>query len=67
MRLAVVDTWVEHHTLVAAIWIKGESGEMVTFQQERPIKMWERLLDEESLTGLYLFELAMFYGEVFYE
>lgn len=63
----MVDTWVEHHTLVAEIWIKGESGEVATFDVQRPIKLWERLLDDEVLTGLYLFELTMFYGEVFYE
>jgi hypothetical protein len=67
MKLVVVDAWVEYSNLVAAIWIKGESGETVMFQHERPIKLWERLLDEEALTGLYLFELAMFYGGVFYE
>lgn len=63
----MVDTWVEHHTLVAAIWSKGESGEVATFDVQRPIKICEKLLDEETLTGLYLFELAMFYGGVFYE
>ena len=67
MKLAAIDVWIENHTLVAAIWIKGESGEVVMFQQERPIKIWEKLLDDEALTGLYLFELAMFYGGVFYE
>ena len=63
MNLTVIDVWIENKTLVAAIWIKGESGETVMFQQERHIKIWENLLDEEALTGLYLFELAMFYGE----
>ena len=67
MTLTAIDVWIEHNTLVAAIWIKGGSGEMVMFQQERPVKIWEKLLDEEALTGLYLFELAMFYGGVFYE
>lgn len=67
MPLTVIDVWIENNTLVAAIWIKGESGEVAMFQQERHIKMWEKLLDEEALTGLYSLELAMFYGEVFYE
>ena len=67
MSLIAIDVWIERNTLVATVWIKGESGEMVMFQQERPIKIWEKLLDEEALTGLYLFEITMFYGGVFYE
>lgn len=63
MQLTVIDVWIENNTLVAAIWIKGESGEVVMFQQERPIKFWERLVDEEVLVGLYLFELVAKHGE----
>ena len=37
------------------------------FQQERPIKIWEKLLDKEALTGLYSLELTMICGGVFYE
>lgn len=67
MNLTAINVWVERNTLVAAIWIKGESGEMVTFQQEHPIKIWEKLLDKEALTGLYSLELTMICGGVFYE
>ncbi len=67
MKLVVVDAWVEYSNLVATIWFKGESGEVATFDVQRPIKIWEKLLDEEALTGLYLFELTMIYGGVFYE
>lgn len=62
MSLIAIDVWIEHNTLVATIWFKGESGEVATFDVQRPIKLWEKLLDEEALTGLYLFELTMIYG-----
>lgn len=66
MTLAIIDVWIEKNTLVAEIYFR-EGDQVVMFQQERPIKLWERLVDEEALTGLYLFELTMFYGGVFYE
>jgi len=65
MTLTAVDVWIESNTLMATIWFKGESGEVVMFQQERPIKIWEKMLDDEALTGLYLLELTTIYGEVF--
>jgi len=65
MKLLIVDVWIEGNTLMATIWVKGESGEVAMFQQERPIKILERLVDNEALTGLYLLELAMIYGGVF--
>jgi len=67
MKMVVVDVWVEYSNLVATIWFKDESGEVVMFQQERPIKILERLVDKEALTGLYSLELAMIYDGVFYE
>jgi len=67
MKMVVVDVWVEYSNLVATIWFKDESGEVVMFQQERPIKILERLVDDEALTGLYSLELAMIYDGVFYE
>jgi len=67
MKLLIVDVWIEGNTLMATIWVKGESGEVAMFQQERHIKILERLVDKEALTGLYLLELAMTYGEAFYE
>ena len=67
MRLAAVDVWIEYSSLVATLWFKQDEGEVVMFDVQRPIKIWEKLLDDEALTGLYLFELAMFYGGVFYE
>ena len=66
MKLTAIDVWIERNTLVAGIYFK-EGDQVVMFQQERPIKLWERLVDEESLTGLYSLELTMFYGGVFYE
>jgi len=66
MSLIAIDVWIEHNTLVAEIYFR-EGGQVVMFQQERPIKIWEKLLDDEALTGLYSLELAMIYGEVFYE
>jgi len=66
MSLIAIDVWIEHNTLVAEIYFR-EGGQVVMFQQERPIKIWERLVDDETLTGLYLLELAMIYGGVFYE
>ena len=65
MQLTVIDVWIEYNILVANLWFKQDDGEVVMFDVQRPIKIWEKLLDEESLTGLYLFELAMFYGECF--
>ena len=67
MRLAVVDVWIEYSSLVATLWFKQDDGGVVMFDVQRPIKIWEKLLDEEALTGLYSLELAMFYGGVFYE
>ena len=67
MKLVVVDVCVEYSNLVATIWFKRDDGKVVMFQQERPIRILEKMLDEETLTGLYLFELAMIYGGVFYE
>jgi len=67
MKMVVVDVWVEYSNLVATIWFKDESGEVAMFQHERPIKIWERLVDKEALTGLYLLELAMIYDGAFYE
>jgi len=66
MSLIAIDVWIEHNTLVAEIYFR-EGDQVVMFQQERPIKIWERLVDDETLTGLYLLELAMIYGGVFYE
>jgi len=66
MSLIAIDVWIEHNTLMAEIYFR-EGGQVVMFQQERPIKILERFVDDEALTGLYLFELAMIYGEVFYE
>jgi len=66
MTLTAVDVWIEGNTLVAEIYFR-EGDQVAMFQQERSIKILERLVDEEALTGLYLFELAMIYGEVFYE
>ena len=66
MTLTAIDVWIEYNTLVAEVYFR-EGDQVVTFQQERPIKLWERLVDEEALTGLYSFELTMFYGGVFYE
>jgi len=67
MKMVVVDVWVEYSNLVATIWFKDESGEVAAFDVQRPIKILERLLDDEALTGLYLFELTMIYGGAFYE
>lgn len=67
MKLVVVDVWVEYSNLVATIWFKGESGEVTAFDVQRPIKILERLLDEEAMIGLYLFELTVIYEGVFYE
>jgi len=67
MKLLIVDVWIEHSTLMATIWVKGESGEVAAFDVQRPIKILERLVDKEALTGLYSLELTMTYGEVFYE
>lgn len=67
MNLTTVDVWIERNTLVATLWFKGKSGEVVAFDVQRPIKIWERLLDEEALTGLYSLELTVIYGGVFYE
>jgi len=64
MTLTAVDVWIESNTLMATIWIKGESGEVATFDVQRPIKLWERLVDGEALTGLYLFELVSKHGGV---
>ena len=64
MRLAAVDVWIEYSSLVATLWFKQDDGEVVMFDVQRPIKIWEKLLDDEALTWLYLFELAMFYGGV---
>jgi len=66
MKLLIVDVWIEGNTLVAEIYSR-EGDQVVMFQQERHIKILERLVDKEALTGLYLLELAMIYGEVFYE
>jgi len=66
MTLTAVDVWIESNTLVAEIYFR-EGDQVAMFQHERPIKIWERLVDEESLTGLYLLELAMIYGGLFYE
>jgi len=66
MKMVVVDVWIEHNTLMAEIYFR-DGGEVAMFQQERHIKILERLVDKEALTGLYLLELAMIYGEVFYE
>lgn len=66
MSLIAIDVWIEHNTLVAEIYFR-EGDQVVMFQQERPVKIWERLVDEEALTGLYLFELTVIYGGVFYE
>ncbi len=66
MTLTAIDVWIEHNTLVAEICFK-DGNQVVMFQHERPIKIWEKLLDEEAVTRLYLFELAMFYGGVFCE
>jgi len=67
MTLTAVDVWIEGNTLMATIWFKREGDQVAMFQQERPIKIWEKMLDDEALTGLYLLELAMIYGGVFYE
>jgi len=67
MKMVVVDVWVEYSNLVATIWFKDESGEVVMFQHERHIKILERLVDKEALTGLYSLELAMIYDGAFYE
>jgi len=64
MKLLIVDVWIEGNTLMAEIYFR-EGDQVVMFQQERPIKLWEKLLDKEALTGLYLLELAMIYGGVF--
>ena len=66
MSLTTINVWIERNTLVAEICFKDSSG-VVMFQHERHIKIWEKLLDEDALTGLYLFELTMIYGGVFYE
>jgi len=64
MKLLIVDVWIEHNTLVAEIYFR-DGDQVVMFQQERHIKIWENLLDEEALTGLYSLELTMIYGGVF--
>lgn len=64
MNLVVVDVWVEYSSLVATLWFKRDGGEVVVFDVQRHIKMWEKLLDEEALTGLYLFELVAKHGGV---
>jgi len=64
MSLIAIDVWIESNTLMAEIYFR-EGGQVAMFQQERPIKIWEKLLDEEAVTGLYLFELTMIYGGVF--
>jgi len=66
MKLLIVDVWIEGNTLMAEIYFR-DGDQVVMFQQERHIKILERLVDKEALTGLYLLELAMIYGEVFYE
>ena len=64
MQLTVIDVWIEYNILVANLWFKQDDGGVVMFDVQRPIKIWEKMLDDEALTGLYLFELAMFYGGV---
>lgn len=63
MKLVVVDAWIENNTLVATLWFKGKSGEVVAFDVQRPIKIWEKLLDEDALIGLYSLELVAKHGE----
>ena len=63
MQLIVIDVWIEYNILVANLWFKRDDGEVVMFDVQRPIKIWENLLDEEALVGLYSLELTMFYGE----
>lgn len=67
MRLVVLDVWIECNNLVATLWLKRPDGAVVTFDAQRPIKLWEILVDEEALIGLYSLEITMFYGGVFYE
>lgn len=66
MSLIAIDVWIESNTLVAEIYFR-EGDQVAMFQQERPIKLWERLVDKEAVTALYLFELTVIYGGVFYE
>ena len=51
MKLLIVDVWIESNALVATIWVKRDDGEVAMFQQERPIKLLEKLLDNEAVTA----------------